>query len=51
MNEYLGCKRCPVLIAVSDEDPDGSLSDAVDHQASSHGVYDFDMASIIEVNR
>lgn len=53
MTDYLGCKNCPHVIEVSDEDQDASLSDAVTHQAVRHGVYDWQVAmkSITEVTR
>jgi hypothetical protein len=53
MTEYLGCKHCPDLVEVSDEDPDSSLSEAAAHQRSRHGIFDFAlaMASVTEVTQ
>jgi hypothetical protein len=53
MTNYLGCKHCPALTKVSDEDPDSSLSDAVNHQTARHGTRDWTIAmnSITEVTR
>ena len=53
MSDYLGCTHCPVLITVSDEDPDSSLSEAAAHQRSRHGIFDFNlaMARVTEVTR
>lgn len=52
MTSYLGCKSCPHLIEVSTEDPDASLSDAIDHQRFRHGVSDWQIAikSVTEVS-
>jgi hypothetical protein len=53
MTDYLGCKHCPALTKVSDEDLDSSLSDAVNHQMARHGTRDWTIAmkSITEVTR
>jgi hypothetical protein len=53
MTNYLGCKHCPALTKVSAEDPDSSLSDAVNHQTARHGTRDWTIAmrSIKEVTR
>jgi len=52
VTDYLGCKTCPALIEVSEDDPDSSLSEAVNHQTR-HGVRDWRIAmkNITEVTR
>jgi hypothetical protein len=51
MTDYLGCKHCPALIEVSDEDADASLSEAAAHQRVRHAAFNFNaaMAGITEV--
>ena len=53
MSEHLGCAHCPFVIEVSEEDPDATLSDAVDHQRMRHGQMDWRVAmqSIEELTR
>ncbi len=53
MSDYLGCKTCPHVVEVSEEDADASFSDAINHQMTRHGVRDWQIAArnVTEVTR
>lgn len=53
MTDYLRCLTCAHEVEVSEEDPDASLTDAIDHQMMWHGIYDWwkAMLEIGEVTR